>query len=104
LTYPPCVEHALVAMNSGEKISHAAKLLVSTYFLHIGKSVDEVIDVFKKDVDYKEKVTRYQIEHLAGLKGSHKVYVVPSCDRVLHQNLCYATDRCVNIHNPKDFK
>lgn len=102
-TYPPCVEHILQSMSNNEKISHAAKLLVGTYLLSQGRSVDEIIETFRGCIDFKERVFRYQVEHLAGLKGSCKCYDVPSCQKLLNQNLCYATEECNGIFNPKNF-
>ena len=41
--YPPCIKHALEEMNNGENLPHSARLLLATYMLTIGKSVDYVI-------------------------------------------------------------
>src|SRR5438552_5211893 len=64
--YPPCIEHALKVMNNGENLPHSARLMLATYMLAIGKSVDEVAALFHNSPDYNDKVTRYQLEHLAG--------------------------------------
>jgi DNA primase large subunit len=102
--YPPCITHALESMNKGENLPHSARLMLATYALGIGKNIDEIIDLFRNAPDYNERVTRYQIEHLAGLKGSHIRYSVPSCVKLLNQNLCYATDDCRGLTNPIQFR
>ena len=101
--YPPCIEHALKVMNNGENLPHSARLMLATYMLEIGKSVDEVAALFHNAPDYNEKVTRYQVEHLAGIRGSHVKYSVPSCEKLRNENLCFATEKCNGITNPIQF-
>lgn len=101
--YPPCIEHALKVMNNGENLPHSARLMLATYMLAIGKSVDEVAVLFHNAPDYNEKVTRYQVEHLAGIRGSHVKYSVPSCEKLRNENLCFATEKCNGITNPIQF-
>ena len=101
--YPPCIEHALKVMNKGENLPHSARLMLATYMLAIGKSVDEVAALFHNAPDYNEKVTRYQVEHLAGIRGSHVKYSVPSCEKLRNENLCFATEKCNGITNPIQF-
>ena len=101
--YPPCVKHALEVMNKGENLPHSARLMLATYMLAIGKSIEEIIMLFHNAPDYNEKVTKYQIEHLAGLRGSGTKYSVPSCQKLLNQNLCFATKECDGITNPIQF-
>jgi DNA primase large subunit len=101
--YSPCVKHALEVMNKGENLPHSARLMLATYMLAIGKSIEEIIMLFHNAPDYNEKVTKYQIEHLAGLRGSGTKYSVPSCQKLLNQNLCFATEECNGISNPVQF-
>lgn len=101
--YAPCIKHALEVLNRGENLPHSARLMLATYALAIGESIEEIIMLFHNAPDYNEKVTRYQIEHLAGLKGSGTKYSVPSCIKLLNQNLCFATEECNGIINPIQF-
>jgi DNA primase large subunit len=101
--YPPCIKHALEVMNKGENLPHSARLMLATYMLAIGKSIEEIIALFQNAPDYNERVTRYQVEHLAGLRGSGTKYSVPSCQKLLTQNLCFATEECNGIRNPVQF-
>ena len=101
--YPPCIEHALQVMNNGENLPHSARLMLATYMLAIGKSIDEIAVLFHNAPDYNEKVTRYQVEHLAGIRGSHVKYSVPSCEKLRNENLCFATEKCNGITNPIQF-
>ncbi|MGN6822364.1 MAG: hypothetical protein ACTHJ7_06260 [Candidatus Nitrosocosmicus sp.] len=97
---PPCIEHLYGLIEHGENLPHSARLLLATFLLFSGKSVDEIVDVFKKLPDFKESVTRYQLEHLSGKKGSSKKYFVPSCEKIKLENLCYEKEICKGITNP----
>jgi len=101
--YPPCVKHALAVMHSGENLAHSARVMLATYMLAIGKPVDEIVLMYENAPDFNEKITRYQVEHLAGMKGSRTKYSVPSCEKLKNENLCYATPECDGIINPIQF-
>ncbi len=101
--YPPCVKHAIEVMNKGENLPHSARLMLATYMLAIGKPTDEIVEMFKNAPDFNERITRYQVEHLAGSKGSRTKYSVPSCDKLRTENLCFATKDCDGIINPIQF-
>ncbi|MBA3749668.1 MAG: hypothetical protein H0X03_01995 [Nitrosopumilus sp.] len=99
-TIPPCIEHIYKVLNNGENLPHSARLLLATYLLFSGKSIEEIIEIFKKLPDFNERITRYQLEHLSGHKGSSKKYFVPSCEKIKLENLCYETVVCKDITNP----
>lgn len=101
--YPPCIKHALEVMNKGENLPHSARVMLATYMLAIGKPLDEIVSMFENAPDFNEKITRYQVEHLAGMKGSHTKYSVPSCDKIRNENLCFATAECDTLINPVQF-
>lgn len=100
---PPCIKKALELLNNNENLPHSARFMLATYMLYIGKSVDDVVLLFQKAPDYNEKITRYQVEHLAGKKGSQTKYSVPTCSKLANENLCYATIDCKGITNPVQF-
>lgn len=101
--YPPCVKHAIEVMDRGENLPHSARVMLATYMHAIGKSVDEIVMMYENAPDFNEKITRYQVEHLAGMKGSRTKYSVPSCDKLRNENLCFATAECDGIINPIQF-
>jgi DNA primase large subunit len=103
LKYPPCVKHAIGEMSKGENLSHSARVLLATYMLSIGKSTDEIVNLFHSAPDFNERITRYQIEHLAGKKGGGTKYYVPSCEKLINESLCFATKECEGIKNPVQF-
>jgi DNA primase large subunit len=101
--YPPCVKHAIDEMSRGENLPHSARVLLATYMLAVGKNIDDIIMLFQNAPDFNEKITRYQIEHLAGNRGSRTKYFVPSCEKLRNESLCFATQDCSGIVNPIQF-
>jgi DNA primase large subunit len=101
--FPPCIKKALELLNKSENLPHSARFMLATYMLSSGKSVDEVVLLFQNAPDFNEKITRYQVDHLAGKKGSQTKYSVPACSKLVNENLCYATIDCRGITNPIQF-
>jgi len=51
--------------------------------------------------DYNERLTRYQVEHIAGKKGSRTKYVTPSCNTLKTHSVCgNMDDICKRIEHP----
>jgi DNA primase large subunit len=101
--FPPCIKHALEIMSKGENLPHTARLMLGTYMLSIGKSIDDIVTFFRNAPDFNENITRYQLEHLAGLKGGQTRYYVPSCSKLNTEDLCFRTSECGEITNPLQF-
>ena len=102
--YPPCVRHALDLLEKGENVPHYGRFLMATYLLSVGKSVDDIVALFPKAPDFKQSVTRYQVEHLAGLKGGRTRYRVPSCATLQTHSFCFKDPiKCYGITNPLQY-
>jgi DNA primase large subunit len=97
---PPCIQHIYNQINKGENLSHSARVLLGTFLIYSNKSMDEMIEFFKRLPDYNEQTTKYQLEHLAGKRGNSKQYFVPSCEKIKLNNLCFETVVCRGISNP----
>ncbi|HYP42449.1 MAG TPA: hypothetical protein VEQ18_00340 [Candidatus Nitrosocosmicus sp.] len=97
---PPCIEHLYRVLDAGENLPHSARLLLATFLLFSGKSIDEIVEIFRKLPDFNERITRYQLEHLSGKTGSSKRYFVPSCEKIKMENLCHETNVCYGIIIP----
>ena len=101
---PPCIEHAIEALNKGENLSHSGRFMLATFLLGRGQTIDEIAPLFKNAPDYNEKITRYQIKQVAGETGGNRTkYVCPSCEKIKSNDLCFATPDCDNIINPMQF-
>ncbi len=101
--YPPCIKHAIEVLEKGENLSHSGRFMLGTFLLSRGQSVEQIAPLFKNAPDYNEKITFYQLNHLAGSSGSGTKYVCPSCKKLKSQNLCFAIPECDNIINPLQF-
>ena len=101
--YPPCIKHAIEALNNGENLSHSGRFMLATFLLGRGQTIDEIAPLFKNAPDYNEKVTRYQIKQVAGEGGNKTKYACPSCEKIKSNDLCYITPDCDNIINPMQF-
>jgi DNA primase large subunit len=100
---PPCIKHALEILSKGENLPHSGRFMLATYLLNKGQTIEEIAPLFKNAPDYNEKITLYQLKHLAGNFGSGTKYACPSCEKLKTENLCFATPECAGIINPLQF-
>ena len=57
--------------------------------------------MFKTFSDYNERLTRYQIEHIAGERGSGTKYTCPPCSVLQTHGVCKNRDEtCRRIYHP----
>lgn len=101
--YPPCIKHAIEVLDRGENLPHSGRFMLATYLLSKGQTVDQITPLFKNAPDYNERVTRYQLEHIAGSSGKSTKYSCPSCDKLKSENLCFEIPECNGIINPIQF-
>ncbi|MCS7107934.1 MAG: hypothetical protein NZ911_00830 [Sulfolobales archaeon] len=88
--HPPCIRSMILALQRNENLAHHQRFALATYFINIGADVEQVVDLFRHAPDFNEKMTRYQVEHLAGLKGSKRRYSMYSCDKMKSLGMCVA--------------
>ncbi len=96
--FPPCIRDLVERARRGENLSHHERFALATFLLNIGAEIDFVVDMFRNMPDFNEKITRYQVEHLAGLRGSRKKYRVYSCEKMRTLGICKAD--CENTRSP----
>jgi len=46
------------------ELCHYGRMAIATWLLYCGKSIDEIVDVFRPAHDFKEQITRYQVTYL----------------------------------------
>lgn len=102
--YPPCVKASLQMLEKGENVPHYGRFLMATYLLAVGKTVEQIMDLFPKSPDFKKSVTQYQVEHIAGIKGGRTKYTVPSCKTLQTHSFCFKDPvRCYEISSPLQY-
>ncbi len=98
--YPPCMRRILYDLGHGLNVPHSARFAIASFLLNIGKSVEEVVDVFRTAPDFDEDKTRYQVEHIAGMRGKGEEYVCPSCETMRSYGNCFPDEGCEGINHP----
>lgn len=101
--YPPCVKTALTMLKKGENLPHYGRFLLTTYLVNTGSSVEHILSLYSKSPDFNERISKYQIEHIAGLRGGRVKYSCPSCRTLITHSFCFKIEVCNNIINPLKF-
>jgi DNA primase large subunit len=64
--FPPCINAIYEAASSTHHLSQMERFTLTAFLLNIGISAENVSEIYKSFSDYNERLTRYQIEHIAG--------------------------------------
>jgi DNA primase large subunit len=92
VAYPPCVKSLHETISSGRHLSHIGRFALTTFLINVGMDPENVVDLFRSLADFNERMTRYQVEHLAGLRGSRIKYIPPRCDTLRTHGVCPGMD------------
>ena len=99
--WPPCMKLIYQGIMKGENVSHFANFALASFLINIGMSLDDILKIFAHRPDFDQRVARYQIEHIAGLRGSRTKYTTPSCDTMRTNGLCVEDGKlCGGVKNP----
>jgi DNA primase large subunit len=99
--FPPCVVALYEAASKGRHLSHVGRFTLTSFLLNIGMPSEKVIELFKSFSDYNERLTRYQIEHIAGERGSRMRYTPPQCTTLQTHGVCTNSDGlCSRVSHP----
>ncbi len=101
---PPCVRHLIEELAVGKNVPHMGRFALASFLLNIGTDQEEVIRMFKPASDFSERMTRYQVEHIAGKRGGRTKYTCPMCTTLKTHGVCYKPDEvCATIRNPLSY-
>jgi DNA primase large subunit len=97
--WAPCM---VALRNRVADASHFGLFALAAYMSNNGYEVNEIVDVLRVRSDFDEKIARYQVEHIAGQRGSRVKYRPPSCQSMKTHGLCIEDGKhCPNnIKNP----
>jgi len=102
--YPPCVRRLHDNLLGGQHIPHMGRFTLTSFFLTLGMKPEELVKLYTSVSDFSETMTRYQVEHIAGQKGSRTRYTPPNCDSLKTHNLCPGPDDlCQYIRHPLSY-
>lgn len=99
--FPPCIQALYQSFSSGRHLSHIGRFTLTSFLISIGMPSEKVIELFQSISDFNERMTRYQVEHIAGERGSRTKYKTPTCDTLRTHGVCTNPDAlCQNMRNP----
>ena len=99
--FPPCIKTLYDTIASGSQLSHMGRFALTSFLVNVGMTVENVMDLFRQLSDFDERLTRYQVEHIAGVRGSQTKYQPPKCDTLRTHRLCTGTEEtCKRIYGP----
>lgn len=100
--FPPCIKLSLSQVTQGTNLSHTARFALTTFLLHVGMTVDEVVQIFNTSPDFDEEKTRYQVGHIAGRSGTS--YKPPSCATMSTYGNCPGKEKlCKWVNHPLNY-
>jgi DNA primase large subunit len=88
--FPPCIKVLVDMLKRNENLSHHQRFALATFLINVGVDIEEIVNLFRYAPDFNERMTRYQLEHLAGLRGSKRKYLTYSCDKMKSLGICVA--------------
>ncbi|MEM3700439.1 MAG: DNA primase large subunit PriL [Candidatus Bathyarchaeia archaeon] len=99
--FPPCIKNLYQSVSSGRHLPHIGRFTLTAFLINIGMPPENVIDLFKNFSDYDQRMTSYQVEHIAGERGSRTRYIPPKCDTLRTHGVCVNSDEiCQKIRHP----
>jgi DNA primase large subunit len=99
--FPSCIQDVYDGVLAGRPASHLGRFALTSFMLSIGMSIDDVFKFFRSVSDFNERMTRYQVEHIAGNKGSGTKYIPPNCSTLHTHGLCISPEfECKGAVNP----
>ena len=100
---PPCFQQHMAALQSGFNVSQHGRFFLTTFLSSLGQDPEKIMDLFATAPDFRESVTRYQVEHITG-KTSDTKYSAPSCKTLKGTGICPGGNAlCDQISHPLSY-
>ena len=90
--FPPCVQKLYKTASDKGHLSHIERFTLTSFLLNAGMPIENVVECFRPASDFSEKMTRYQVEHIAGGRGTGEKYIPPKCDTLRTHGICTGGD------------
>jgi DNA primase large subunit len=102
--FPPCMRYCLEGLLSGRRASHMERFGLTSFLVNVGMPIDDMVQLYVSVTDFDEALTRYQIEHIAGLKGARTRYTPPTCNTLRTHGICRNQDAvCKTVTHPLSY-
>jgi DNA primase large subunit len=86
--FPPCIDALYKSAFTGHHLSHIGRFTLTTFLVNIGMPTEKILDLFRTFSDFNERLARYQVEHIAGERGSRTQYRPPKCSTLRTHGIC----------------
>ncbi len=97
--FPPCMKYLLAELQKGVNLPHTARFALTSFLANIGHDKEKIMELYRMAPDFKEDLTRYQVEHITGAGGTE--YTSPSCKTMTTYGNCYGKDKfCEYVNHP----
>ena len=101
---PPCIENAYQGLLAGRRAGHMERFALTSFLINAGMKIDDIVNLFVSVSDFDADFTRYQIEHIAGLRGGRTRYTPPTCATLRTHGVCINPDRiCERVKHPLSY-
>lgn len=102
--FPPCIKRIYEMLASGAHIPHVGRFTLTSFLLNVGATPEELTKLFKEVSDFDEEKTRYQVEHIGGMRGAGVKYTPPKCSTLKTYGLCFnPNELCKKINHPLSY-
>jgi DNA primase large subunit len=99
--FPSCIKGIYERVAAGRPASHMGRFALTSFMLSIGMTEEAVFQFFRSVSDFNERMTRYQVEHIGGSKGSGTRYTPPNCSTLRTHGICVSPEpECNHAVNP----
>lgn len=88
---PPCMKHLLGELQRGANVAHTGRFAISAFLKGIGMRPDDIMRLFAQAPDFREDLTRYQVEHITGVSSGTE-YTAPGCQAMKTFGHCVGAD------------
>lgn len=100
--FPPCMNYLLSELQRGVNLPHTARFALTSFLFSIGYDKDQIMDLYRMAPDFREDLTRYQVEHITGGGGTE--YTPPSCKTMTTYGNCYGKNQmCEWVNHPLNY-
>jgi DNA primase large subunit len=102
--FPPCIRYCMEGLLSGRRASHMERFALTSFLVNVGMPIESMVDLYVSVTDFDEQMTRYQIEHIAGIRGNKTRYTPPLCDTLRTHGICRSKDDvCNRVKHPLSY-
>lgn len=99
--FPPCIKNLYMDVLSGKDVPHIGRFTLTAFLIQVGMGIDEIVKIYTSTTDFDERITRYQVEHIAGIVGGKTRYKPLNCGNMKTHGLCPGEDKtCMKVKNP----